>query len=71
MNCPHCTSPTVTEASTFRDFDCLSTWTEGVGVEQSDECKRRVRESAEDLAVDDEINRRREHRHFEPDHFGR
>lgn len=25
---------------------------------------------AEDLAVDDEINRRRERRHFEPDHFG-
>jgi hypothetical protein len=61
----------VTEASSFRDFDCLSTWTEGLGVEQSEECKRRARESAEDVEVDDEINRRREHQHFEPDHFGR
>ncbi len=71
MNCPHCAASTVTETSTFRDYDCGSTWTECGGVEQSEECKRRARESAEDLAVDDEINRRREHRHFEPDHFGR
>jgi len=35
------------------------------------ECAEGQRQHAEDLAVDDEINRRREHRHFEPDHFGR
>jgi hypothetical protein len=68
MNCPHCGAATVTEAATFRDFDCLSTWTEGLGVEQSDQCRNR--QHVQDLAVDDEINRRREHRHFEPDHFG-
>ena len=63
MNCPFCHA----EDNTGVFFLC---GTDSAVFQQSTECKRRVRESAEDLAVDDEINRRREHRHFEPDHFG-
>jgi hypothetical protein len=66
--CPLCHSPIVTEAATFRDYDCGSSWAEGAGLEESAECRKRS--LIHDLAVDDEINRRREHRHFEPDHFG-
>ena len=66
--CDLCGSPVVTETSTFRDHACGSTWEEGTGVDQSHECLRR--KLVQDLAVDDEINRRRERRHFEPDHFG-
>ena len=63
MNCPYCQA----EDNTGVFFLC---GTDSAVFEQSEECKRRVRESAEDIATDDEINRRREHRHFEPDHFG-
>lgn len=66
--CDLCGSPVVTETSTFRDHACGSTWEEGTGVDQSQKCLRRKLE--QDLTVDDEINRRRERRHFEPDHFG-
>lgn len=66
--CPACASQIVTEAATFRDYNCGSSWTDGIGFDRSHECEER--QHAKDLAVDDEINRRREHRHFEPDHFG-
>ena len=64
MTCPYCRA----EDNTGVFFLC---GTDSAVFVQSTECKRRVREFAEDLDVDDEINRRREHRHFEPDHFGR
>jgi hypothetical protein len=64
MTCPHCHA----EDNTGVFFLC---GTDSSVFHQSEECKRRVRDSAEDIEVDDEINRRREHRNFEPDHFGR
>lgn len=63
--CPNCGS----EDNTGVAFLC-GTMVVGDRVMQSDECRQACRQHAEDLAVDDEINRRRERRHFEPDHFG-
>ena len=64
--CPHCNS----QDNTGVAFLC-GTVVVGDLVMQSDQCREACDRFAEDLAVDDEINRRREHRHFEPDHFGR
>lgn len=66
--CPACASPIVTEAATFRDYDCGSSWTDGIGFKRSHECEER--QHAKDLADDDEINRRRMGRHFESQHWG-
>lgn len=66
--CPHCLSSIVTETATFRDYECGSSWTEGLVLDRSQECESR--QHAQDAEADDEINRRRERRHFEPDHFG-
>ena len=50
-------------------------WQPDIIIHDVEECRIReereiAKRHAEDLAVDDEINRRRERRHFEPDHFG-
>ena len=64
--CPHCHS----DENTGVAFLCGTTVV-GDLVMQSAECREACKRFVKDLAVDDEINRRREHRHFEPDHFGR
>lgn len=66
--CPYCFAPSASETATFRDYECGASWTEGVGIDCSVHCIERQHER--DLRVDDEINRRRHNRHFEPDHFG-
>lgn len=68
--CPHCQSPIQTQTAQFTEFTCGAGFEHAPGGIQHWECAKGQRHHAEDLAVDDEINRRREHRHFEPDHFG-
>lgn len=68
MKCPLCHSQIATQTATFREYSCGTSWAEGSGLEESAECRKRA--FVLDLKVDDEMNRRREHRHFEPDHFG-
>lgn len=63
--CPRCHS----DDNTGVAFLC-GTMVVGDLVMQSAECREACKRDVQDLAVDDEINRRREHRHFEPDHFG-
>ncbi len=58
MNCPHCGA----EDNTGVFFLC---GTDSAVFEQSEECRRRARESAEDIAVDEAIDQRRMQRHFE------
>lgn len=65
---PHCLSSIVTETATFRDYECGSSWTEGLGLDRSQE--RESRHHAQDVEADDEINRRRMARHFESQHWG-
>lgn len=71
MNCPHCQSPIRIETAQFTEFTCGAGFEHAPEGIQHWECAEGKRQSVEDLDVDDEINRRREHRHFEPDHFGR
>jgi len=66
--CPNCHAPIVTEAASFRDYGCGSSWAEGEGVNYSNECIDRA--TRQSLAEDDEINRRRMGRHFESQHWG-
>lgn len=66
--CPHCLSSIVTKTATFRDYECGSSWTEGIWLDRSHECEER--QHAQDVEADDEINRRRMGRHFEPQHWG-
>ena len=72
--CEHCHAPIHIETATFTEFTCgagfeiagteLQTW-------ECDEATRAQRaQHAQDLATDDEINRRRMGRYFEPQHWG-
>ena len=68
--CQHCKSPIRHETAQFTEFACGAGFEHALEGIQRLECAEWQRQHAEDLAVDDEINRRREHQHFEPDHFG-
>ncbi len=72
--CEHCNAPIHIETATFTEFTCGAGFEiaeDGVQYWECDEATRAQRaQHAQDLADDDEINRRRMGRHFESQHLG-
>ncbi len=70
--CEHCNAPIHIETATFTEFTCgAGFYSESGDTWECDEATRAQRvQHAQDLEVDDEINRRRMGRHFESQHWG-
>lgn len=68
--CPYCESGLLIDSPERLEFACGTRVTYTKTAVGTVLCRAGKAQRERDLAVDDAINRAREDRHFEPDHFG-